>query len=269
MLAITLGGVQYAWNSATIIAMFCAAGFGFCLFVFNELFWAHMPLLEVRLFLQPTFARGSLGYFFFGWTLAVMPVFLSVYFQEFETFSPIIAGLFNVPLLLSEAFAGLLVGKYVSATGKNTLFPPGGMLVFALGCGGVAMLITYTSSAYLLFPAMIVSGCGLGMVIATLLVAIQNSVERASMARATAAINFTNRFGASIGLAVCNSVYTSFAPFVNHGVKYALLTTCVPAVLGIVVLARLPKIQLQSGAPAAASSNTQTTASAQPLLERD
>ena len=269
MLAITLGGVQYAWNSATIIAMFCASAAGLCLFVCNELFWAHLPLLEVRLFLQPTFARGSLGYFFFGWTLAVMPVFLSLYFQDFEHFSPVIAGLFNVPLLLSEAFAGLLVGKYVSATGKNQLFPPGGMLVFAMGCGGIVVLMTFTTSAYLLFPAMIVSGCGLGMVIATLLVAIQNSVERASMARATAAINFTNRFGASIGLAVCNSVYSSFAPFVNEGVKYALLTTCVPAVLAIFVLARLPKLKLQTGAPAVASSSAQPSTSAQPLLERD
>ena len=142
---------------------------------------------------------------------------------------------------------------------------------FAFGCASFVCFMQFTSNPLLFFVSMVICGSGLGlhgqllrlqipflkshlsrtgMVIATLLTAIQNSVEKPQMARSTAAVNFTNRFGASIGLASCNAVYNSFAPVdVYSGVKFVFLTTCLPALLAAVVLSRMPKKRLDASAP--------------------
>jgi hypothetical protein len=119
MLALSLAtDPSYGWLSATTLCLFVAALVGFVLFAVNELYWAQMPLLDIRLFLQPTFARGSIGYFFFGWSLAVIPPFLSIFFQDSLYLDPIISGLRNLPFLLGEALIAMFTGKYVAATGE-------------------------------------------------------------------------------------------------------------------------------------------------------
>src|SRR6202012_4726653 len=104
-------------------------------------------------------------------------VFLPLFFQVVLGMSPSRAGLMMAPMMGGVIVASVTGGRLVSAFGRYKIFPVIGLI----GGTGSFLTLAYaayaSASTYLVETALVGLGCGLGLVMPNLTVAIQNAVE--------------------------------------------------------------------------------------------
>jgi MFS family permease len=102
--------------------------------------------------------------------------------------------------------ASVTGGRLVSAFGRYKIFPVIGLIV------GTCSFLTLALAAFRGWPtsvietALVALGCGLGLVMPNLTVAIQNSVERADLGAATSVSSFIRSLGGALGVAAAGAV---------------------------------------------------------------
>jgi Na+/melibiose symporter-like transporter len=261
MLAITWGGNQFPWDSASILCLLIFSVVGFVLFIHNERY-ATLPVLNVRLFLNRTFSIGCLGFVFTGMSLFSCLTFLAVYFQESQHTSAIGAGVRTLPYMFGIVVAVVVSGRYIARTGRYRFFPCAGMAVNTVGVGLLSLLDQENNYGFLFF-AMLVAGLGLGCVISTVMVAVQNAVARADMASATSGVGFMRTLGGSIGLAIYGAVLNSTSSGSDpsaRGTHFIMLWTVLPCGLAAIAFFFLPSVSLQTTSAIASSRAAQSAA---------
>jgi EmrB/QacA subfamily drug resistance transporter len=207
LLVLTWGGQKYEWDSPTIL------GFGAAALVLGAafLFWetrAKEPILPLRLFKHPVIAISSvvlfIGFLSFFSVLVYLPMFMQVVQGADATDS----GLLLVPMMLGVLLSTFVSGRLITKTGRYKIYPvlglaivPVAMFLFSTMHQGTSMVAT---SLY-----MVVFGLGFGVVSPVLMIAVQNAVERRDLGTASAAAQFFQALGSSIGVAV-------FGALLNH-----------------------------------------------------
>jgi len=112
------------------------------------------------------------------------------------------------PMMGGVIVASVTGGRLVSAFGRYKIFPVIGLIM------GTGSFLTLAWSAFtgaatpLIETALVALGCGLGLVMPNLTVAMQNSVERTDMGAATSASSFVRSLGGALGVAVAGMVVT-------------------------------------------------------------
>lgn len=110
LLALQWGGVDYAWDSATIVGLFCGGGVLFAIFVF----WEHhvgrdamipMPIVRTR----QVWTSLLTNLFLFA-TVMVASFYLPVYFQSAKDASPFTSGVNLLPSILMLIVAAVSSG---------------------------------------------------------------------------------------------------------------------------------------------------------------
>src|SRR5699024_4083163 len=97
-------------------------------------------------------------------------------------------------------------GQLISRTGRYKAFP-----ILGAGIAAVGMYLLSTMDAATtrtqssLF--MIVLGLGIGFIMPTLVLVVQNSVSRPDIGSATAGVNFFRQIGAAVGTALIGSLF--------------------------------------------------------------
>jgi hypothetical protein len=99
----------------------------------------------------------------------------------------------------------VVVGKRVSKTGHYKLWPVIGSVLVPLGLLGLSTL-SPQSSHLEVAGVMIVLGCGMGMILTVIVVALQNDVDRRDMGTATGAYMFFRSVGSSFGVALYGAI---------------------------------------------------------------
>ena len=111
------------------------------------------------------------------------------------------------------AMAGLLItstagGQIVSRTGRYRVFPIVGTAVMSVGLFLLARLSpetsTLTASLY-----MFITGCGIGLVMQVLVVAVQNAVPYKDLGVATSGNTLLRNVGSSVGTAVVGTIFAT------------------------------------------------------------
>lgn len=100
-LALDYGGNQYAWNSATVIGLFCGAGGTFIVFLVWEYFKgdeAMIPFSMVRI--KAVWSACLVQLFFFG-MLQLASYYLPIYFQAVKGATPMLSGVYLLPSIIS------------------------------------------------------------------------------------------------------------------------------------------------------------------------
>src|SRR5699024_10825166 len=99
-------------------------------------------------------------------------------------------------------------GLAIVKIGKYRMFPIAGM---AIATAGLVWLTRLTGDiGMVLFAAMIfVLGAGLGLVMQTIVLAVQNSVDPREIGTATSANNFIREIGAAVGTALFSTIFTT------------------------------------------------------------
>ncbi len=207
LLAVTWGGTQYGWGSATIIGLGAGGAILLAAFVAVEQ-RVEEPILPLYLFRNRVFAVSTATMFIVGLAMFGGIIYLPLFLQVVGGRSATNAGLLLLPLILGLMFTSIASGRIISRTGRYKAFPVCGMLVMAVGMYLLSTMGPTTTevqaSAY-----MVVLGLGLGMVMQVLVLAVQNAVDHKDLGTATGAATFLRSMGGSFGVALLGAVLTN------------------------------------------------------------
>ncbi|MFI6484304.1 MFS transporter [Nonomuraea sp. NPDC050663] len=223
VLMTTWGGQTYAWSDPVIIGLIAAAVVMVGLWAFVET-RAEEPVLPLHLFKLRVFTMTSLvgfvvGFGMFG-ALTYLPLFMQVVYGVSATAS----GLHLLPMMVGTLGMSILSGQLIAKTGKYRIFP---ILGTAIATVGMFMLsrLTETSSTLTMSIDLLVLGCGLGLVMQVLVIAVQNAVGFEDLGVATSGATFFRSIGGSFGVAVLGSVFTTR---LNDDLAQVVATTQLP-----------------------------------------
>jgi EmrB/QacA subfamily drug resistance transporter len=205
LLLLSWGGSIYPWLSPVIVAMAAAASLFYGLLIRQERH-ASEPILPPHLFTNRVFVVAVSVIGLNAMALFGSLVFLPLFFQVVLGASPSRAGLMMAPMMGGVIVASITGGRLVSAFGRYKIFPVIGLIV------GTSSFLTLAWCSFTQKPtawietALVGLGCGLGLVMPNLTVAIQNSVERSDMGVATSVSAFIRSLGGAIGVAAAGAV---------------------------------------------------------------
>jgi EmrB/QacA subfamily drug resistance transporter len=204
------------------------------------------PLIELSLFRIRSFAAGIAVQTVFGVALGVFFLVWTLYLQIGLGWSPLRAGLTGVPFSLAvSTAAGLSVQKLVPRFGRGVL--RAGALVMAAGILlyiGLAHHYGLGIEPWQMTPPLVVTGAGMGLIVAPLTDAILSGVPREHAGSASGLINTVQQMGNALGLGLVSVVFFGvvddrlapdrIGPAFVHGFEHAL--GWVAGVMGVIFL---------------------------------
>ncbi|WP_367575173.1 MFS transporter [Streptomyces griseoaurantiacus] len=204
---VSLAGDTFDWWSWQTVAMVLGALVLAAAFVLVEQRAAE-PIIPMRLFRNPTLTLSVVASLAVGTAMFGATVFLSQYFQIARGDSPTKAGVMTLPMIIGLVGSSTVVGRLITAYGKwkRYLVLGGVLLIVGLALMGSARADT----AYgLLAVYMFLIGCGVGMTMQNLVLAVQNTVPLHELGAASSTVAFFRTLGGAIGVSVLGAVLAS------------------------------------------------------------
>jgi EmrB/QacA subfamily drug resistance transporter len=210
VLLVSGGGESWAWWSPTTVVLAIAVvGLG-GLFVRRQR-RAPEPVLPLRLFANPIARVVNPINFASGAVLMCGVFFLPVFLQEVGGVSPFQSGLLLAPMMFGAAIGTLIAGRRVEQTGRYRRWPIIGSLLMTIGVALLATLQEGTPvTVAIAFGGLL--GLGVGFVMQTTLLAVQNAVDHRDLGVATATALLHRLLGPTIGIAVYGAVLNAGLP---------------------------------------------------------
>jgi EmrB/QacA subfamily drug resistance transporter len=207
MLALVEGGRSIATlfnseNLALLVSSVVLLG----IFVFIEM-RAKDPIIPFRLFRNRTIAVSTIAGFFAGIAMFGGISYIPLFAQGALGMTATQAGSLLTPLMLSWVSMSVIVGRLMLKIGYRviTIF---GFIVMG---GGFMMLASFQRSmpTFWLYFDLVLIGAGLGLTMLTLLIAVQQAVERSDLGTATSLNQFFRAIGGALGVAIMGAVLTA------------------------------------------------------------
>jgi EmrB/QacA subfamily drug resistance transporter len=195
----------YGWTSARILTCFAVAAVALSLFALIEL-RSQSPMLQLGFFRNTTFLGANLvgviiSFGFFG-----VIFFLSLFMQEVQGYSPMRAGLLQLPCTLAIAITAVASGGIVGRVGSRL------PMTFGLGMLGAGLLfltaLQPTSPYSSWWYWMVLIGLGMGLIMSPMTSAIMSTVPAARAGMASATANTLRQVGSVFGIAVLGDIVT-------------------------------------------------------------
>ena len=199
------GGSQYAWSSAPILALGALSMLALGAFVAVERRVTE-PILPLRLFTSRNLTAAVTLTFLTGLAMFGAVTFLPQFQQSVQGASATSSGLLLLPLMGGMLATSLLGGQLVSRTGRYRGLLLAGSTLMA---GGLGLLATMDQATTALTTSMwmVVLGVGMGMLMQTTLLVVQNSVGHADLGAATGAATLFRTIGGSIGVSLFGTLF--------------------------------------------------------------
>jgi EmrB/QacA subfamily drug resistance transporter len=199
-----LVAIVYASSSQTV-ALFAAGAALFGLFVLRES--RHTtPLLPLHILADRVRAGAYLSV---GLALAGMfgaYLFLTYYLQSILHYSPLQAGVAFLPITVaSQSGSWLIARRLMPRVPPRALMVPGA-LVAAAGLALLTQLHVDSGYVTVVLPAELLLGAGLSTMMVPAFSTATRGVEPRQAGVASAVVNATQQVGASLGVAVLNSI---------------------------------------------------------------
>jgi len=205
VLLTTWGGTQYAWGSAPIIGLGVLAVVAVVAFLLVQARAAE-PVMPLRVFRNRNFSLASGMSFLTGMAMLGSLTFLPLYQQTVQHLSAVGSGLMLIPMMLGSTVTALAGGQIMARTGRYKVLPVIGSAVMAVGMyllTGLGVSTSRVSSG--LFYAIL--GVGMGFLMQTTSVIVQNSADPRDMGVASSARMFFQQIGGSIGVALFGAIF--------------------------------------------------------------
>jgi hypothetical protein len=163
-----------------------------------------------------------------------------LYFQVVRGASPTESGLDLLPLMGGLLITSIVGGQIVSRTGRYRVFPILGTAIMTVGLFLLSQLSPHTStlqaSVY-----MFVTGCGIGLAMQVLIVAVQNAVPYEDLGVATSGNTLFRNIGSTIGTAIVGTIFaTQLASRLRDAFPHASSSQLSTSHLSTAGLANLP-----------------------------
>lgn len=207
LLAAVWGGVEYPWASAPIVGLLLACAILIAAFVVCER-RVEEPILPPALFGNRTFAAAIAALFPLGAAMFGAIMFVPLFVQRVLGESATSSGAVLTPLMLGWIAASVGAGQFVSRTGRYRPVLLAGPPLVAAGFYLLTRLDVGASTGAVTRDVVVV-GLGLGLVIQTFVVVVQNSVPRRMIGVATASTQFFRTIGGTVGVTVMGAIVTA------------------------------------------------------------
>ena len=201
------GDAEHGWDSIVTwmfgIGMLAAA----LLFVLVES-KAKDPIIPLALFKNRTFVNATLIGLTLGLGMFSAIGFVPTFLQMSSGTSAAASGLLMIPMMAGLIGTSIVSGIAITKTGKYKMFPILGTIITA-----IAMIAMTTLSAdtpiWLICVFLFVFGAGLGLIMQVVVLVSQNSVTPDQIGTATSTNNYFREVGASLGVAVFGTIFTT------------------------------------------------------------
>ena len=111
-----------------------------------EYFQNERATVVLRLFKQRPIAVSCFYAFFFGGSYFLVIYYLPIYFQSVYNASPLMSGVYNLPLILSVTVAMIASGIFITGTGLAVSVKVFGAVIAIIGAGPLFTLDIGTST---------------------------------------------------------------------------------------------------------------------------
>ncbi len=246
-----IGGRSVSWSSLAVIGLGIAIVLLLLAFVLRER-RAPEPVLPLRILSTRVVRVAGLINLTSGALFAAGIYFIPVFLQQVADVSATTSGLLLAPFMFTTACATLVAGRRVERTGLYRVWPIVGSVIATVGVALLSQLGLATP-AWVAAAFGAVLGTGIGFIMQTSLLALQNSVEYRDLGVATSTALLGRTLGATLGTALCSAVLQSGLPALGvagpagyaDAIPSVYLAT-VPIALATIVLAlRLPELRLR------------------------
>ena len=207
LLAAVWGGTEYPWGSPVVVGLFLAAAILLGFFIAQERRAAE-PILPLDLFRSRTFSAATVAVFAVGAAMFSTIIYVPLFVQRVLGDSASGSGAVLTPLMLGIIVTSMVAGQLVSRTGRYRPVLIAGPPFLAAGFFLLTQL-GVDSSRLVVTRDIVIVGLGIGLMMQTLTVAVQNSVSRRTIGVATASTQFFRSVGAMTGVTVMGTIVTS------------------------------------------------------------
>jgi EmrB/QacA subfamily drug resistance transporter len=204
LVGVSSGGVDRPWSSPLIVGLLV----GSALLGVVLLLWERRveePFVPLGLLGRRAVATAEIALFAVGGAAFGAVVFVPLFVQGVLGESATRAGAVLTPLMLSWIGAGVVAGQLVSRTGRPRPILLAGPPVMAVGFALLASMDVDATTATAIRDVILV-GIGLGLMMQTLVVVVQNAAPQGLMGIATASAQFSRWIGASVGVTAMGAI---------------------------------------------------------------
>lgn len=176
---------------------------------------AHDPMIPLPLFRNRTVMVTVTAGFLIGVSMFGALSYIPLWAQGVRGTTATEAGSMLTPLMLAWVVVSSVAGRFLLRTGFRSLVLIGCILLIGSFFGFATF--DATTSRWWLVLDLALMGAGLGLTMLTLLIAVQQAVERKQLGVATSLNQFTRTIGGAVGVAVMGAVIT--AALVQAGIS--------------------------------------------------
>jgi MFS family permease len=204
LLALSVGGREFAWDSPVLLALL-ASGVGvLALFLWLET-RAPDPILPLSLLRNNVVAISSTNSLAQSMGQISLALFVPLYAQAVLGTSATVSGTIMVPLLVGMVISNIAAGMWIAHIGRYKAFAIVGFGVCTLGFGALAVL--GPQAPFVALGACLAGlGVGVGMIFPTLTLSYQSAVEFRELGVATSLNQFCRSMGSTLGSALFGSL---------------------------------------------------------------
>ncbi len=163
-------------------------------------------MIPLALFRNSTFTVSAIATFFATFGFATAIIFLPLWFQIVQGASSTASGYDLMPFLFGLIASSIASGQIVSRTGHYKWLLVASMALVAVGLTLFTNLRTETTTLNL-WLWMIVTGIGVGPMMAVFTLIVQNAVPFRLLGTATSDLTLFRQIGTSVGLTVAFTVF--------------------------------------------------------------
>ncbi len=203
LLALTFGGVDYAWSSWQIISLFVIAVISLISFGFIEK-RAKEPILPIHLFKNRTFTTLSGIGFFMSVGMFGAITFVPLFMQGIVGVSATSSGTIMTPMMIALVIASIIGGQLVQKIGVKPQIIMG-MIIMATGFG-LLLTLSQNTTQHSAMLNMMVIGLGIGFVMPTITLALQESFSKEELGVVTSSSQFFRQIGGTFGMTILGTI---------------------------------------------------------------
>jgi hypothetical protein len=112
LLAIIWGGNKFAWNSATIIGLFCGSVATTVVFALWQVHLGEKAMIPPRIIRKQLVVFGCATNFFQMASNLTLSYYLPLWFQVVKGATPLMSGVMILPTAISQSIGAVLAGKF-------------------------------------------------------------------------------------------------------------------------------------------------------------
>ena len=233
-------GPGSGWTSATILSSFGLAALALIALALYEPRRTE-PLIDLRFFRSAPFSGAVVIAICAFAALGGFLLVNTLYLQEVRGYSPLMAGVYTLPMAAMTAICSPLSGRFVGSRGTRPSLIVAGFGIMAAGL--ILVHVTAGTATIVLVAAYVAFGLGFGTVNAPITNSTVSGMPRSQAGVAAGVASTSRQVGSSLGVAVIGSTTISalHGPFrlgfasASH-VGWWIVTGCGAAVLGLGLL---------------------------------